>query len=149
MGRIISPISYYVNRKTVICFCFLRKNKINAIILLLLLIVNRPCNRNSVRDNKIIKENKRIIYEKTDFTFLSAVGSRSVTVTGEHGRLLLSGRNCCRQRCCCRSTDPCTAFCHTGSCCNTSDICSCKCSFIIAVSNISLVISYNTGCLTG
>ena len=87
MGRIISPISYYVNRKTVICFCFLRKNKINAIILLLLLIVNRPCNRNSVRDNKIIKENKRIIYEKTDFTFLSAVGSRSVTVTGEHGRL--------------------------------------------------------------
>lgn len=93
MGRIISPISYYVNRKTVICFYFLRKNKINAIILLLLLIVNRPCNRNSVRDNKIIKENKRIIYEKTDFTFLSAVGSRSVTVTGEHGRLLLSGRN--------------------------------------------------------
>ena len=52
MGRIISPISYYVNRKTVICFYFLRKNKINAIILLLLLIVNRPYNRNSVRDNK-------------------------------------------------------------------------------------------------
>ena len=41
MGRIISPISYYVNGKTVICFCFLRKNKINAIILFLTVSKNK------------------------------------------------------------------------------------------------------------